>query len=89
MAIDPRTTITMQQGETEAQFTGDTAFGFTFTRLPDGSIQFTQNSSGSWTKYEVCCALKALQQALCKTEEGKSVFVDGMNMFICGITAAF
>lgn len=82
MEIDSRTTITMRQGKTEARLTGDTAFGFVFTRLPDGSIQFTQNSSGSWTKYEVGCALKALQQTLCKTEEGKSVFADGMNMFI-------
>lgn len=89
MEIDSRTTITMRQSETEAQFTGDTAFGFAFTRLPDGNIQFTQNSSGSWTKYEVCCALEALQQALCKTEEGKSVFVDGMNMFIYELQELF
>ena len=89
MEIDSKTTITMQRGKTKAKFTGDTAFGFVFERQPDGNIRFTQNSSGSWTKYEVCCALEALQQAICKTDDGKSVFVDGMNMFIYELQELF
>lgn len=74
--------ITMKQGKQKATLEGETAFAYAFKRTDDDNIIFTQNQSGMWSKYEVCCAFEALQKSLCISDDGIKVFLDGLNMYL-------
>lgn len=74
--------ITMKQRGITAGFTGDTGFAFVLSRTPKGDLRFTQNQAGTWDKHAVCCACEALMRSIAVSNEGKQVFLDGLNMFI-------
>lgn len=74
--------ITMKQGKQKATLEGETAFAYAFKRTDDDNIIFTQNQSGTWSKYEVCCAFEALQKSLCINSDGIKVFLEGLNMYL-------